>query len=82
MNPNIDWKDRFGEHQKKWSRNGSVLETSNSLPSDECRSVPLSSLGANLSMKKKVCQVCNYKNMGRKWKSVVMCSRHGGHAYK
>jgi hypothetical protein len=79
VDPNIDWKDRYGEREKKRNRQGdnSLNDSPNQIPSEICRPIPLSSLGVELSMKKKVCQVCNYESLGRKWKSVVMCSRHG-----
>ncbi len=51
--------------------------TSNSFPSEVCRSIPLNSSSVDLSIKKQAGQVCNYEHLGKKWKSVDMCSRHG-----
>ncbi len=55
VNPNIDWKDEFGEHKKKQNRgkcDSELNATSNSVPTEVCRAVPLSSLSVDLSMKK------------------------------
>jgi hypothetical protein len=54
VNPNIDWKATFGVQIKKRNRNGELPDASTSVPSDECRPIPLSSLGVDLSKKKKV----------------------------
>jgi hypothetical protein len=80
VNVNIDWKDRYRECEKKGNvgdDKGELQGTSSFVPTEDCRPIPLNSLSVNLSLKKKVCQVCNYENLGRKWKSVVMCSKHG-----
>lgn len=47
------------------------------VPSHSCQPVALGDLNVQLAMKKKICQVCHYENRKKKWKSVMMCSRHG-----
>jgi hypothetical protein len=46
-------------------------------PTEYCIPVPLQSLQTTLSSKKRVCQVCNYELRPFKWRSVMLCGKHG-----
>jgi hypothetical protein len=46
-------------------------------PTEFCMPIPLNTLPVHLSTKIKVCQVCNYEMRPFKWRSVMLCGKHG-----
>ena len=83
VNPNMDWNAIYGgENNTTAPTNNTVLDDNLELPrytfpTETCMPIHLKNLQIPLSTKIKVCQICHYEMRPYRWKSVMLCSKHG-----
>jgi hypothetical protein len=87
VNPNMDWNwnTTYGGQNNNATQettDDTILDDSLALPrytfpTKTCMPIHMKNLQIPLSTKIKVCQICHYEMRPYRWKSVVLCSKHG-----